>query len=223
MASLRPWYLIAAMMLLWLVGVSGLMSGCSTMMVLRQNSVADVAGELSKQADGDALQMLWVAMYSAQFRAMLNAHSVTYPLAIAKFLLSCLLVLASVSAMNGRRGARGLALQAIAANALLALVDFALTRSVRAEWIEAVGRASELLPVAKAGARREDVEAQQALLSMMRSRQFWYWVERARLVLLETAIFGSAFLALSRARTKRFFEASEKLLEAEEDRNEDEP
>lgn len=210
-------------MLLWLVGVSGLMSGCSTMMVLRQNSVADVASELSKQADGDVIQMLWVAMYSAQFRAMLNAHAVTYPLSIAKFLLAGMLVLTSVAAMNGRRGARGMAMQAIAANALLALLDFVLTRSVRAEWIEAVGRASEMLPVAKAGARREDIEAQQALFAMMRNRQFWFWAERIRLVLLEVAIFGSALFSLSRPRTKRFFEASEKLLNAEDESREDEP
>lgn len=210
-------------MLLWLVGVSALMSGCSTMMVLRQNSVADMAGELSKQAEGDALQMLWVTMYSAQFRAMLNAHALTYPLSIAKFLLACLLVLTSVTAMNGRRGARSLAIQAILANALFALVDFALTRSVRGEWIEAVGRASEILPVAKAGARREDIEAQKALFALMQNRQFWFWVERARLFFLEAAIFGSALLALSRPRTKRFFEASEKFLEAEEESREDEP
>ncbi len=58
---------------------------------------------------------------------MLANARVTFPLAVGEVILSALLVVASGLAMGGRRGSRSLALQAIAANALLVLAAFVLT------------------------------------------------------------------------------------------------
>ena len=202
---LRPWYLVLAMVLTWLVGVSGLMSGCSTVMVLQQDSIADISTELGKQGSGDPVQAMWVAIYSAQFKATIEAHAVTFPLSVAKLLLSALLVVASVLAMGGRPGARPLALQALAANAALAAVDYALTRSVRSSWIEAVGRVGDMLP--RSIEQSQDLEAQGAALRLITSRHVWWWFERVRFIVIDLGIFGFAALALTRQRTKVYFEA----------------
>jgi hypothetical protein len=193
------------MVLTWLVGVSGLMSGCSTVMVLQQDSIADISTELGKQGSGDPVQAMWVAIYSAQFKATIEAHAVTFPLSVAKLLLSALLVVASVLAMGGRPGARPLALQALAANAALAAVDYALTRSVRSSWIEAVGRVGDMLP--RSIEQSQDLEAQGAALRLITSRHVWWWFERVRFIVIDLGIFGFAALALTRQRTKVYFEA----------------
>jgi len=212
---LRPWYLVLAMVLTWLVGVSGLMSGCSTVMVLQQDSIADITTELGKQGTGDPVQAMWVAIYSAQFKATIEAHAVTFPLNVAKLLLSALLVVTSVLAMGGRPGVRPLALQALAANAILAAVDYALTRSVRASWIEAVGRVGDMLP--RSFEPQRDLEAQGAALRLITSRHFWLWFERIRFLVIDLGIFGFAALALTRQRTKAFFEAVAEAAETSED------
>jgi hypothetical protein len=203
------------MVLTWLVGVSGLMSGCSTVMVLQQDSIADITTELGKQGTSDPVQAMWVAIYSAQFKATIEAHAVTFPLSVAKLLLSGLLVVASVLAMGGRPGARPLALQALAANAVLAAVDYALTRSVRASWIEAVGRVGDMLP--RSFEQPKDLEAQGAALGLITSRHFWWWFERIRFIVIDLGIFGFAALALTRQRTKAFFEAVAEAAEPSED------
>lgn len=202
---LRPWYLVLAMVLTWLVGVSGLMSGCSTVMVLQQDSIADISTELEKQGSPGPVQTVWVAIYSAQFKATIEAHAVTFPLNAAKLLLSGLLVVASVLAMGGRPGARPLALQALAANAVLAAIDYALTRSVRASWIEAASRVGDMMP--RPFENTKDLEAQGALLRLITSRHFWWWFERIRLMVIDLGIFGFAAFALTRQRTKVFFDA----------------
>ncbi|HZF52421.1 MAG TPA: hypothetical protein VE093_27390 [Polyangiaceae bacterium] len=212
---LRPWYLVLAMVLTWLVGVSGLMSGCSTVTVLQQDSVADITTELGKQSTGDPVQAMWVAIYSAQFKATIEAHAVTFPLNVAKLLLSGLLVVASVLAMGGRPGARPLALQALAANALLAAIDYALTRSVRASWIEAVGRVGDMLP--RSFEHQRDLEAQGAALQLITSRHFWWWFERIRFLMIDLGIFGFGAIALTRQRTRVYFEAVAEAAEPSED------
>jgi hypothetical protein len=204
------------MVLTWLVGVSGLMSGCSTVMVLQQDSVADITNELGKQGAGnDPVQAMWVAIYSAQFKATVEAHAVTFPLSVAKLLLSALLVVTSVLAMGGRPGVRTLALQALAANAALAALDFALTRSVRASWIEAVGRVGDMLP--RTIEQRDELQAQGAALRLITSRQFWWWFERIRFAIIDLGIFGFAAIALTRQRTKVFFEAVAEAAESTEE------
>jgi hypothetical protein len=212
---LRPWYLVLAMVLTWLVGVSGLMSGCSLVMVLQQSSVADVTAELGKHEAADPVQAAWLGIYAAQFKATVEAYAVTFPLNVAKLLLSGLLVVTSVLAMGGRPGVRPLALQALLANAIFAAIDYALTRSVRASWIEAVGRMGELLP--RSLERREDLAAQGAMLQMITSRHFWWWFERIRFILLDLGIFGFAAFALTRPRTKVFFDAVAEAAESAEE------
>lgn len=183
------------MMLTWLIGVQGLMGGCSVVMILRQGSIADVSMEIGKQESADPLAALPMVIQAARLKAMGEIQNVTFPLNAAKLLLSGILIVASGLAMGGRPGTRPFALQVVAANAALAVVDYALTRSVRAGWIDAAARAGELLP--RALPQRD----------MMMSHATWWWMERVRFVVFELGSFLLAALALRTKRTKVYFDA----------------
>ena len=184
-------------------------------MALQQNSLADVTAEVGKHDTIDPVQAMWLSIYSARFTATLDAHALTFPLNVARLLLSGLLVVTSVLAMGGRPGVRALALQALLANAAFAALDYALTRSVRATWIEAVGRMGDLLP--RSFERRDELAAQGEMLRMLTNRQFLWWSERIRFFLLDVGIFGFAAVALTRRRTKVFFDAVAEAAESAEE------
>jgi hypothetical protein len=131
---------------------------------------------------------------------------VTFPLAVGEVLLSGLLVVASGLAMGGRRGARSLALQAILANALLAVAAFKLTPFLRAAWIDGVLKATaavELPPQQREIYARAD---------------FWQFFLGMKLVMIDLGTLALGALALTRSRTKIYFEAAARAAEqAEED------
>lgn len=183
------------MMLTWLIGVQGLMGGCSVVTLLRQGTMDDVSAAVSKEETKDPLQAIVMVKQAAQLKAMGEAQDVTFPLNAAKLLLSAVLIVASGLAMGGRPGVRALAFQAVLANAALAVVDYALTRSVRAAWIEAAARAGEMLP--------HDLPQRE----MMMDPQTWWWFERIRFVLLELGSYAIAVLVLTSRRTKAYFDA----------------
>lgn len=193
--NLRPWYLVAALLLTWIVGVYGLMSSCAIVSMLRQGSVDDVAAEIGRQDTGDPLQAFSLVLQTAHLKAMSAAHSLTFPLNAAKLLLSGLLVIMSGLALGGRRSARGFACQAALANAAFAVLDYVLTRNVRANWIEEVARAGEMLPPAL---------PQRELFS---TREFWWWLARARLIVIDLLVPLLAVIALTRARTRLYYDA----------------
>jgi hypothetical protein len=129
---------------------------------------------------------------------------VTFPLAVAEVILSGLLVVASGLALGGRRGSRSLALQAIVANALLAIVEYLITPGVRAAYTEGWIRAVATLSVSP---EERDVLTNVGLL---------HWGFRLRLALYLGAL-GLGALALTRARAKGFFEAVARATERPEE------
>lgn len=193
------------MLLTWLIGVQGLMSGCSVVMLLRQGSFAEVPTDVSKQDAEEPLQAIPTVLQAARLKAISEAQNVTFPLNAARLLLSGMLIIMSGLAMGGRPGVRAFALQAVAANALLAIVDYALTRSVRAGWIEAVARAGEMLP-------RELPQRE-----MMMDHATWWWLERVRFGVFELGAFALAALALTRQRTRDYFDAVAEAAESAEE------
>lgn len=203
--QLRPWYLVVALLLTWIVGVCGLMSSCSIVSMLRQGSMEDVAAELGRRDTGDPLQAFSLVLQTAHLKSISAAHKLTFPLNTAKLLLSGLLVIMSGLAMGGRPGVRGFALQAVAANAAFAALDYALTRNVRAGWIEEVARAGEMLPTAL---------PQREIFS---TREFWWWLARARLIVIDLGVPFLAAIALTRARTRMYFDAMASAAESAEE------
>lgn len=203
--ALRPWYLVAAMALTWFIGVRGVASGFSGISFLRAGSVPDVAA-VRTEAGEDPNQVVMAVIIATHQRAMAEAKEVTFPLSAAKLLLSGLLVVASGFAMAGRPGARKLALQALAANAVLAVLDYSLTRGIRSAWIEAAATTSATLPGFLPEHR-----------VLWASRAFWWWSARLVFVIFELGSLAVAAFALLRERTRVYFQAVAEATESAEE------
>ena len=194
----RPWYLVAAMITTWLIGFHGVTTAYNTAAFLRSGTLPDVASALARVHGGDVMD--FAAFFQAvQLEAVSAASATTFPLAVAKALLSAVLVIASGLAMGGRRGARVFALQALLANAALTVLEYLLTRGVRTAWIDALVRAAQTLPDMMPD--REAYTNKDVLL----------WVARLQVLFLN--LFGLALgvLVLTRKRTKTYFDAVARL------------
>lgn len=204
--KLRPWYLVVTMGLVWVIGLYGLMSACETVDYLREGSMPDVAAVAreAKQEQTDPAEVIFRVYEAARFRAISEHQNVAFPLQVAQLLLSGLLVVASGLAMRGRKGARGFALQMLAANALLTLVDYMLTRGIRSAWIDALAQTGEVFPAlpADAGAPSDKV--------------LLWWLARTRFVFKLGALVLAA-VALTRTKTKAFFDAVARATEQAEE------
>jgi hypothetical protein len=203
--KLRPWYLIPGMALTWCIGVRGLMIALSSIAFLRQGTLPDVASAAANARTGTDPTELISFFSTVEVEALLRYSRIVFPLSVAQLLLCSMLVIGSGLAMTARRGARSFTLQALAANAILAGVAYALTRVVRADCIETVARFAETLPLGL---------PQRAAYS---SRETLWWILRLRLILIELIPFGLGFLVLTRLRTKRYFEAVARAAESAED------
>jgi hypothetical protein len=179
------------MVMTWFIGVNGMNIAFSTAARLRTGTEPDLsalAREISTMAD--------VVEYGALcgLRATFDHARVMFPLAVGELILSGLLVVASGLAMGGRRGSRALALQAILANAVLAAVAFALTPFIRSARIDGMLHALDALALPP--------EQREALAHAT----VYQWGLRLQLVFHLGALALGA-LALTRDRTKTFFEA----------------
>jgi hypothetical protein len=203
--TLRPWYLVAAMVLTWFTGVHGLTTGCAYAMYLRDGTVPDVATAANNARGAWNTSDFTALRDAAELLAMQASARVSFPLAIAAVLLSGLLVVASGLAMGGRRGARALALQALAANAALLLVTYVLTRNVRGAWIDALMRAADAMPG----------EASQRPWFLMPGMPLW--LARIKLAIFDLGPLLIGALALTSARTKTYFEDAARAAEAPEE------
>jgi hypothetical protein len=195
--KLRPWYLIVAMSLMWLVGVFGATAGCADMSYLRGEQVVQ-EDPLAQLEEGSQwwLRMVVVAQ-KARLDALAQQYERAFPLSTAHLLLCLLLVLAAGSAIVGRTGARHLALQAIAANAALAAVAFVLMAPVRQTVAEVVGDdAMHNGMGVTTGATRE-----QTVTLYLDSERYGTG--------FKMLMFAVAGLALTRPRTKEWFDAIE--------------
>jgi hypothetical protein len=182
------------MVLTGFVGFNGMTAGCQNAMFLREGRVPDL--NTAVQNARAALDTLSVGamINAAKLSAMLASVKVTFPLSLAQAILGGLLVVASGLAMGGRRNARSLAIQAVLASALLAVADFVLTRGMRAQWIDTVVGAASTLP---AGQQRESLSSGTMILVLL----------RIKLMIVDLGPLALALLALTRGRTKAFFEA----------------
>jgi len=187
------------MMLTWFVGVQGMNEGFTVASFLRSGTIP--AGPVTAPAEW-TMADLRQALAIDQLQALLAHAHVTFPLMVAETILAGLLVVASGLAMSGRRGARSLALQAISANVLFVLVHFALTAPVRAAWVDAAIRTLDTATHAfdTAGLPPEE-------RAVFLNPRVFHWILRLKLVIFDLFPLALAALALTRARTKVYFEA----------------
>lgn len=199
---LRPWYLVATMSLVWVVGVFGATGACSNLAYLRGSQ--RMPSTLQSDAE-DSRNHPWIRSGMVRERARLEAlaaqHRVAFPLSVAKLLLNMLLVVAAGAALTGRPGARSFTLQVLAASAALAAVDWVLMTEVR----EAMAQAVAADAVDHGLGTVPDLDREQSVELV---RAIHLWAERFRLAMLEVGVFGGAAYALTRQRTKEFFAGS---------------
>lgn len=189
------------MVLTWLAGFHGLTTGCASTMFLRAGKLPDLTTAAHAAKSGKDVMDFAALMRSAELSAMLSNVKVTFPLSVGEALLGGLLVIASGLAMSGRPGSRSLALQAILANALFVVLAYVATQRVRAAWIDVVARAASALP--ESAPQRE-------------AGALW-WMMRIRLVLFGLGPLLLAWIALTRQRTRIFFDAVARQTESTEE------
>lgn len=204
--SLRPWYLVAAMVMTWFLGVQGMGAGCTMLSQVREGDLVEVATATEAAQRENPRQLILVVYEAAKTKAAIEMRHVTFPLNVAKLLLASLLVVASGLAMAGRPGARSLAMQALLANVALSILAYVLTREMRGQWIEAVARAGATLP---------EVEPREA--EWLQPGRLW-WLERFRLVVIEVGAMLLAAVALTSRRSATYFAAVAAAGDSSEDR-----
>jgi hypothetical protein len=184
------------MLLAWIIGVRGLVGGCGAAMYLRGGASPDVAAVVAQARDqGDPYEFTFLVLEAAQARALIDFQVVTFPLSVARMLLGGMLLAAAGLALGGKPGSRTFALLALAANAAFAAIDYALTRGMRGAWIDMVVRAGAMLP-------RELPERES-----LTNPGLWWMVERVRFVIFELGALAAGAIALTRERSRAYFEA----------------
>jgi hypothetical protein len=193
------------MVLTWCYGMNGLMTGCAVLSFLRDGTVPEVSEVMQRAQGGADFGDLVNVNHAVLLQSMHQLSRVTFPINIAQVLLSALLVFASGLAMGSRKGARALVLQAILANAVLACVAYALTQGVRAACVDAVLRVVQSFPA--------DLPNRAVALN---PEVYWFGF-RMRLVVFELGTLALGALALTRGRTRVYFDAMAKAAESAEE------
>lgn len=194
--KLRPWFLVATMIIAWFVGVNGVTSGCTVVALLRSGVAPDRASiERAVGTEGEPTETFAAANEAARIKAIVEDRDRAFPLGVAKLLLSAALVAASAMALAGRPGARTFAMQAVVVYAAFAILEFSLSTRMRASWIpEVAAAAGELARATPSPLPIDDVRT-------------WWWFERARFGIIDLATMAAALGALVAPRSKAYFAA----------------
>ncbi len=204
--KLRPWFLVLAMLTIWVAGVLGVTSGCATVMYLQEGAMPDDQSALeTAKGSPNAVQALQQYAVVVQMRAVAESKRVTLPINIARVLLSTTLVAASAMVLSGRRNALHFGLQALGANVLFSVLAYALTTDVRDSWISAVVTASHDLAL----------PADEGVF--FRSHAFWYWFARGEMLVFQVGLPLAAALVLSMPRSRLYLSAMAELERRQDD------
>jgi hypothetical protein len=191
-----------AMILIWLVGVVGVNTGCQGALIINSGSVPDdqaILESIKGRTDHAAGNEYTNAVIT---RALIEHRDRTLPLSVGQALLSLLLVSASAMILSGRPGARTFALQVFGANAVFYVVDYVLTQDFRDQWV-------------RARAQLDDA----AVLGLA-PVSLYVWVNRVGLA-FHLMVSAGGILTLFSKRTLAYLDASERAEQRRE--REDEP
>jgi hypothetical protein len=202
----RPWFLVAALIMTWLVGMYGMSSGCDTVAYLRAGAVPseDSVIDQARQA-GDKIDAFRILATGARRQAIAEAHARALPLGIGQALLSLVLVVASALALAGRPYGQRLLTQALLANVIFAIAAYALLRDMRASYVATLTRTAGEL---------DTIDPRMLALKA----RVW------EAVIIGVRDIGTLVLAMIALRTKRaraFFDAASRV--SEDEVEDDEP
>jgi hypothetical protein len=199
----RPWYLVLALLGALALGMTGACNGWAAVTLYREPVDVSLSGEgISDPADRTAVE----ARVDSYVRTLDAAKSRGWPLAVAGLLLGGAMVIFSMRALGGSRGARAALVQLTVAQAGLTAAGYWLLRDV----MEADTRWREASQVADVHERVADrtraEEVLRAPLAIVRARNPIGFV-------LSTVGSVLVVVALTRRRSRDFFDAAAAAVE----------
>lgn len=194
--SRRPWYLVLALLICSGLGACGSTTGWGTIEVYRgvpfDNHAHDFAREDDSKAIAAAGDRLLASMDEERPRA--------FPLAAAELVLGIAMFILAAAAMVGRGGARRVLVQLMLAQTALVLATFLLTpkyRHAQIDWVIAQESAKLL----------ESGQTQDQVNQAMPAVRVLYGGIAVAALALRTVVGGLVVLALTRRRSREYFEA----------------
>lgn len=182
----RPISVVVALIALWFIGMNSASEGFAIVELVR-NPLWRASSSLS---DAGVEAVHWRAFMQAT-----REHGrLVLPIGIAQLMLGTLLVFVSIRALIARRASLSFLLQIVAANALVAVIGYALRQPVRGAIVEAI--------VLSGVEQRPAGTDSSAFADLLRTK--WWWHFRIALGLQLMALTGSAW-ALARRPARELF------------------
>lgn len=194
------------MLILWIGGVMFAMRSCSEIAFLRGDEAIRQNLESQLAAVDDPMLHAELVRQRAWLEASGEHHRRAFPVAVGRLLLQMFLVLAAGAVVAGRRGARGLVMQALLANAAFVLVAYAALEPVRTDAVEAVAH-DVLNPGSPANPLRDQLaagETDDRAGELVRAEYGRIEVARSG---FEVSLYLLGLLALTRRRARAYFAA----------------
>jgi hypothetical protein len=194
----RPWYLFAALIAGWIYGAQALGNGYETVLWYRGDR-PDFTAEADAATDPHAREVILAA--TEQYVAKMDAaRQRQFPIAIASILLGGAMILFAARSMAGREGARSALVQVVGVHAAVVVAGFLLTSQVTRARFELDQRIGEER-VRRSFGITQPPEADAMGKALVR---VWPGFE----VFLRTLASGLIIVALTRPRSRAFFEAA---------------
>ena len=193
----RPWYLILALGVCFILGASSAFNGMA-MIDLYRRPEADLSGQFDDVKDEAQRQKL-VKATQALLDAVSAEQSRLFPISAAELVLGLALFLLSVLAMAGRNGARSALVQVVMVSTALAVGEHFAAPKVRAAESDFTLAKTESDLVASG------FDAQTVAFQMETQKRLLPFVLPLRLVLRGTVAL-LIVLALTRRRTRAFYD-----------------
>ncbi len=199
----RPWYLVLALLGALALGMTGACNGWAAVTLYREPIDVSLSGQgIPDPADRAAVE----ARVDSLVRTLDGAKSRGWPIALAGLLLGSAMVMFSMRALGGSRGARALLVQLAVAQGGLNGASYWLLRDVmdaNTRWLEA----SEIAEVHEREPDRSRADERlRATMVLVRARNP---------IGLVLSTLGSVLVvvALTRRRSREFFDAAAAAIE----------
>jgi hypothetical protein len=200
----RPWYLVVALVLVSLAGVTAAADGCAIVGYYRgalpmDAPIPDGVSEADAELIRDSTERLKSALDQDK--------KVVFPMAASGLVLGMAMFAFAAAAMAGRDGARRAVTQLVAVRAVVLGVELATTRHVR-EADEDLHRTRTIADIrASHGSQAAKMIADQEAFQKRWGRNLAIGG-----VAIKILAFGLVVVALTRQRTRQFYEAAGEAL-----------
>lgn len=198
-ARKRPWYLVVALVLVSLTGVTAAAEGCG-MVGYYRGAVPLVDQPIADGVTDEDRAMIQAAALEVE-AAREQDKKILFPLAAASLVLGMAMFAFATAAMAGRDGARRAVTQLVAVRAVMLAVELATTK--REREAEAHLKRAHVVADWRSHPQGEQVIAQHDALAARFGNSI-----AVGGVVVRILLFGMVVLALTRQRTRAFYEAA---------------